>query len=322
VSPASNRDKFREKPYLFPSLGRRMTRTPFSYVETHRVVRQPGSFVHSSSENSGWASLFACICSEAPYEGSFAAVKDHLVVIPLNKPVRFARRIGGELQEQTLLPGSVTITPGGADFSIRTSSPGRQYDTMHFYIRDEFVREVHAEIFAPQAVITLAPRVGVTDEMFLTIAREIRKMLRTPHPVDGVYAETLSRAAAACLVRNYISGRPLSADSVRRLTPQQCNRAIEYIDERLGGNLTLAGIAKAAGVSTGRLNSEFKQAMKLAPYQYVLKARVSRANVLLTSTDLSLAQVTLQCGFSNQQHMTRMVRRMTGRTPGAIRRER
>jgi AraC family transcriptional regulator len=160
------------------------------------------------------------------------------------------------------------------------------------------------------------------DEMFLTIAREIRKMLRTPHPVDGVYAETLSRAAAAYLVRNYISGRPSSADSVRRLTPQQCNRAIEYIDERLGDNLTLAGIAKAAGVSTGRLNSEFKQAMKLAPYQYVVNARVRRANALLTSTDLSLAQVAFQCGFSNQQHMTRMVRRMTGRTPGAIRRER
>jgi AraC family transcriptional regulator len=299
-----------------------MTRPPFSYVETHRVVRQPGSFVHSSSENSGWGSLFACICSEAPYEGSFAAVKDHLVVIPLNKPVCFTRRIGGELQEQTLLPGSATITPGGADFSIRTSSPDRQYDTMHFYIRDEFVREIHAEICAPQDTITLAPRVGVTDEMFLTIAREIRKMLRAPHPADGVYAETLSRAVAAYLVRNYISGRPLSTDSVRRLTPQQCNRAIEYINERLADNLTLSGIAKAAGVSAGRLNSEFKRAMKLAPYQYVLNARVRRANALLTSTDLSLAQLALQCGFTNQQHMTRMVRRLTGRTPGAIRRER
>jgi AraC family transcriptional regulator len=138
----------------------------------------------------------------------------------------------------------------------------------------------------------------------------------------GVYAETLSRAAAACLVRNYISGRSLSADNVRQLTLQQCNRAIEYIDEHLGDNLTLAGIAKAAGVSIGRLNSEFKRAMKLAPYQYVLNARVRRANALLTSTDLSLAQVALECGFSNQQHMTRMIHRISGRTPGAIRRER
>ena len=297
-------------------------RPPFSYLETHRVVRQPGSQVHCSSENAGWASLFACICSEAPYEGSFAPVRDHLVVIPLNKPVRFTRRICGELQEHILLPGSATITPGGADFSIRTSSDGGQYDTLHFYIRDEFIREMHCEMFASQAAITLPPCVGVMDEMLQTIANEIRKMLLTPSAADRVYAETLSRTVAAHLVRNYISGRRFSINDARTLTPRQCNRAIEYIEECLGDNLTLAGIAQAAGVSTGRLNSEFKRSMKLAPYQYVLNARVRRANAMLISTDLSLAQIALQCGFSNQQHMTRMVRRMTGRTPGAIRRDR
>ena len=221
-----------------------------------------------------------------------------------------------------MLPGSATITPGGADFSIRTSSDGGQYDTLHFYIRDEFIREMHCEMFASQAAITLPPCVGVMDEMLQTIANEIRKMLLTPSAADRVYAETLSRTVAAHLVRNYISGRRFSINDARTLTPRQCNRAIEYIEECLGDNLTLAGIAQAAGVSTGRLNSEFKRSMKLAPYQYVLNARVRRANAMLISTDLSLAQIALQCGFSNQQHMTRMVRRMTGRTPGAIRRDR
>jgi AraC family transcriptional regulator len=296
--------------------------SPFPYRETHRVVHQPANLVHWSSDGAGWKSLFACLCSEAPYEGSFSAVKDHLVVIPLAKPVRFTRRIGGELQEQILPPGSTTITPGGADFSIRTSSQDRRYDTMHLYIRDELVREVYSDMFGPHGTITLQPRVGVIDEMFRAIAYEIRKMLQTPMPADSVYAETLARTAAGYLVRNYISGQPLAGDSARALTPQQCNRAIEYIEERMGENLTLAGIAKAAGISTSRLNSEFKRSMKLAPYQYVLNARVRRANVLLMSTDLSLAQIALQCGFSNQQHMTRMMRRIIGRTPGAIRRER
>jgi AraC family transcriptional regulator len=299
-----------------------MTRPPFSYVETHRVVHQPGSIVHRSSENAGWTSLFACICSEASYEGSFAAVKDHLVVVPLNKPVRFRRRIGGELQERILLPGSATITPGGADFSIRTSSQGGQYDTLHFYIRDEFIRDVQRDVFASPAAMALPPCVGVMDEMLQTIAHEIRKMLLVPSPVDRVYAETLSRTAAGYLVRNYASGQPLGTGNTRLLTPQQCARATEYIEECLGDNLTLEGIAKAAGVSVGRLNSEFKRSMKVAPYQYVLNARVRRARALLTSTDLSLAQIALQCGFSNQQHMTRMVRRIIGRTPGAIRRNR
>ncbi len=298
-----------------------MILSPFSYLETHRVVHRPGNRVHCSSDDAAWTSMFASICSEAPYEASFAAVKDHLIVIPLNKPVRFARRIGGEFQERVLPPGSTTITPGGADFSIQTSSRGPQYDTMHFYVRDEYLREIHAEMFASHGATALPPCVGAMDKMLQTIALEIWKMLEAPWPADGIYAETLARAAAGCLVRNYISGRPIDGERQRKLTPQQCNRAIEYIEERLGDGLTLAGIAKAAGVSTGRLNSEFRRTMNVAPYQYVLNARVKRANYLLISTALPLAEIALQCGFSSQQHMTRMVRRLTGRTPGAIRRE-
>jgi hypothetical protein len=141
-----------------------MMLSPFSYRETHRVVHRPGNLVHCSSDDAGWTSLFASICSEAPYEGSFAAVKDHLIVIPLNKPVRFTRRICGEFQERILPPGSTTITPGGADFSIQTSSQGEQYDTMHIYVRDEHIREIHAEMFASSTAITLPPRVGAMDK--------------------------------------------------------------------------------------------------------------------------------------------------------------
>jgi AraC family transcriptional regulator len=299
-----------------------MDRSPFSYLETHRVARQPGSQIHCSSEDTGWPSLFACICSETAYEGSFAAVKDHLVVIPLNKPVRFTRRICGELQEQILLPGSATFTPGGADVSIRTSSHGGQYDTLHFYIRDELIREIYDETFASEPTIALPPWVGVMDEMLRALANEIRKMLLAPFPGDALHAETLSRAAAGHLVRHYASERHVSVTPVRGLTSEQCNRAIEYIEECLGDNLSVARIAKAAGVSASRLNNEFKRRTKLAPHQYVLNARVRRANTLLTTTDMSLAEIAFQCGFSNQQHMTRMVRRLTGRTPGSIRRDR
>ncbi len=221
-----------------------------------------------------------------------------------------------------MLPGSATITPGGADFSIRTSSHGGQYDTLHFYVRDELIREIYDETFASEPTIALPPWVGVMDDMLRALANEIRKMLLTPFPGDALYAETLSRTAAGHLVRHYASERHVSVKPARELTAEQCNRAIEYIEECLGDDLSLARIAKAAGVSAGRLNSEFKRRTKLAPHQYVLNARVRRANTLLTTTDMSLAEIAFQCGFSNQQHMTRMVRRLLGRTPGNIRRDR
>ena len=299
-----------------------MTRSPFSYLETHRVVHQPGSQVHCSSENAGWTSLFACICSEASYEGILCGRQ--------RSPCRHSTEQTGSFHA-TNWRRTARANPAAGQ---RDHHAGwRRFQYSHL-VTMRTVR--HPSLLRPRrihprdslrdvciaAAIALPPRVGVMDEMLRTIAHEIRKMLLAPSPVDRIYAETLSRTAANYLVRNHISRRSSGTNEHGHLTPYQCHRAIEYIEECLSDNLTLAGIAKAAGVSAARLNSEFKRSTKLAPHQYVLNARVRRANALLMSTDLSLAQIALECGFSNQQHMTRMVRRITGRTPGAIRRDR
>jgi AraC family transcriptional regulator len=299
-----------------------MNQIPFSYLETHRVVHQRGNLVHQSSEGAGWPSLFASVQTEACYEGFFPAIKDHLVVIPLKQSVRFSRRIGGELQERILPPGSTTITPGGADFSVRTESDGGAYDTIHFYIRHETLEEIHVEMFETTEGFTLPPFIGVMDMMIQSVAFEIRRMLASPAPSNRFYAETLSRMLASCLVRNHISGQRPHIKSKGKLSSLQLRRAIEYIEEYLADNLNLSRIAKAAGINTGLLAREFRNAMELTPYEYVMRARVDRAKHLLVSTDLPLADIALQCGFSHQQHMTRIIHRTVGITPGAIRRAR
>jgi len=51
----------------------------------------------------------------------------------------------------------------------------------------------------------------------------------------------------------------------------------------------------------------------------VLNLRIVRAKALLGEEDSSIAEVALQCGFSHQEHLTRMFRRFTGVTPGRYR---
>lgn len=52
---------------------------------------------------------------------------------------------------------------------------------------------------------------------------------------------------------------------------------------------------------------------------YVLNLRIERAKALLCQEGTSIADVALQCGFSHQEHLTRMFRRFTGTTPGRYR---
>jgi AraC family transcriptional regulator len=62
----------------------------------------------------------------------------------------------------------------------------------------------------------------------------------------------------------------------------------------------------------------FKQSLGIAPHQYVIQQRVERAKQLLRNGEMSLVEVSLECGFANQAHLNRHFKRVTGTTPKAI----
>jgi AraC family transcriptional regulator len=46
---------------------------------------------------------------------------------------------------------------------------------------------------------------------------------------------------------------------------------------------------------------------------------VERAKMLLSKTDLEIANIALQVGFSSQSHLTQQFQRFTGMTPKQVR---
>jgi AraC family transcriptional regulator len=297
-----------------------MSVSPFKYQETHGVVRQAGNRVYQSSDRLGWLSLFASVQSEVCYEGFFPAVKDHLVVVPLRQQVHFRRHICGELQERGLPPGSVTFTPGGADFEVRTSSNAGWYETIHLYVRHELLQEIQAEMLDGLDTVSLPPLVGFTDHMINCIALEVRKLLLCPEEADAFFVETLTRTLAVCLLRTQIGKKKGRVKIGGALSVPQLARAIEFIEEALDENLSVTSIAKETGANAAQLAAGFKAEFGVTPYEYVIRKRVERAKLLLTGTDLSLAEIAYQCGFSHQQHINRVFRRFAGITPGSLRR--
>jgi AraC-like DNA-binding protein len=59
--------------------------------------------------------------------------------------------------------------------------------------------------------------------------------------------------------------------------------------------------------------------LRLSPHQYVIKARLDRAQELLAGSDLTIAQVADALGFTSQSHFTRAFRAHAGQTPSAWR---
>lgn len=100
----------------------------------------------------------------------------------------------------------------------------------------------------------------------------------------------------------------------RGLTRTQLQQVLDYINTHLARDLLLAEIAEVINISPTYFASLFKQATKIPPHQYVIQQRVERAKLMLSKTDLAIADIALQVGFSSQSHLTQQFKHLTGRS--------
>ena len=92
-------------------------------------------------------------------------------------------------------------------------------------------------------------------------------------------------------------------------------RAVEYIQDQLGTDLTVSGIAQAVGMSPYHFTRLFKASTGRTPYQYVVDARVKKAKELLTTGKFTISEVAYHVGFADQSHLTRHFKRVFGLPP-------
>ena len=103
------------------------------------------------------------------------------------------------------------------------------------------------------------------------------------------------------------------------LPPGAMRRVREHVEMHLSESIDLATLAAIAGLSLYHFARAFRRSAGVAPHQYLVQRRVERAQDLLARTELSLAEIALATGFSDQSHFARHFRQMFGITPGQFR---
>ena len=103
------------------------------------------------------------------------------------------------------------------------------------------------------------------------------------------------------------------------LSPARTHRICEYIHSNLDQNISLEALAEMAGLSTHHFARAFKQTVGMPPHGYVLQRRIEHAQQMLRNTDLPMSEIALSAGFSDQSHLARHFRRITGMSPGVVR---
>lgn len=102
--------------------------------------------------------------------------------------------------------------------------------------------------------------------------------------------------------------------------PRWFGPVMEYLDAHDAGVVRIGALAASAGVHPVHLARVFREAHRCSIAQYLTTLRVRRACALLGVGDLTLSQIALQTGFSDQSHFTRAFTATIGASPGAFRR--
>jgi AraC family transcriptional regulator len=254
---------------------------------------------------------------EAPFRMNCMPVGDYLVVLQLKGTTRLHWQVQGKSETQMALAGSISVVPGGEGFSLDAES---ETNTAHVYIRRALIDDVIVESMRTDPRrFTVEACLAARDPLLEQLILACVAALKHPIPSTSLYIDKLAWVMAAHLVHNHGSTSKEPSPPAVGLQRRQLDRAREYIEENLGCDIGISDLARAAALSPVYFARAFKQAIGLAPHQYLMSARVERVKKMLLSDEHTLSDIATLCGFCHQEHMTRVFRRFCGSTPGAYR---
>jgi transcriptional regulator GlxA family with amidase domain len=94
---------------------------------------------------------------------------------------------------------------------------------------------------------------------------------------------------------------------------------LEWIEDNLAGEITLAMLAARCGMSERTFSRRFREQTGTTPLQWLLRARVRRAQYLLENSDRPVERIAQQAGFGSPTAFRDRFRRVVGTTPQAYR---
>ena len=98
-------------------------------------------------------------------------------------------------------------------------------------------------------------------------------------------------------------------------------KAMHYIREHYRKGISVSDIARVAGVSRRMLEIHFRKSLQRSVYEEVLRQRMNQACVLLTETNLSVAQIAEALNYDEIKYFSRGFKQVTGASPLAYRKQ-
>jgi AraC-like DNA-binding protein len=92
-------------------------------------------------------------------------------------------------------------------------------------------------------------------------------------------------------------------------------RARNFIHEHFADQLSLASVARVAGISPGHLSEKFRRITGVNFVNYVGRIRVEQACVQLGNGDARISEIAFDVGFQSLSQFNRIFKKVSGKSP-------
>ncbi|WP_367103235.1 helix-turn-helix domain-containing protein [uncultured Psychrobacter sp.] len=96
-------------------------------------------------------------------------------------------------------------------------------------------------------------------------------------------------------------------------------KVAQFVRARLDQRINIVQLADLANLSVSQLDRTFKEVLNMSPSQFVQKLRFEQAIKLLAQHELSITQISLNCGYSDHSAFSRQFKQFTGMAPTQFR---
>lgn len=163
---------------------------------------------------------------------------------------------------------------------------------------------------------------GLVEQEIAGIFLEIEREFAAKKPEYGLMVKAKLMSLLVCLLRYF----DYSADDMTRSSKYMydlslISKVINFIDTNLSFDVRVEHLAASVFMSPSHFSAFFKKHTGLKPVEYIIKKRVSRAVEYLKSTDKTVLDIAMLCGFNNTASFNKVFKKYVGGVPSDFRRQ-
>lgn len=272
-----------------------------------------------SSQDHGWQELYVAHTHEYPHSGLYQPVPFFWLAMTLTE-TEIRRNAGGHEQVASLPAYSISMVEPFTEVECGLLS---ETEAVHIFLQPSLLYEVAQDLYQVEpSQVSLLPILGVKSASLSWLLRSIKQTLSEPVGFSHAKIAYLARALCADLLAKF----SILPDQKGRhaqpvgFTTRQLQRIDAFIEQRLGQDLRVVDLASFCAMGISTFHQRFKAARQMTPHQYIMRQRVGKAQeMLVANPSLSLSEIALACGFSDQAHFATLFKRITGTTPTSFR---